>query len=76
MREKGINTRLRRKFIPTTNSNHGLGVGENLLNRAFHAEQGGPQVVSVITYLMTSGGWVYLTMVLDLFDCKISGAWP
>jgi transposase InsO family protein len=30
-------------------------------------------VVSAITYLMTSGGWVYLTMVLDLFDRTIRG---
>jgi transposase InsO family protein len=37
MRENGLNARLKRKFIPTTNSNHGLTVCENLLNRRFHA---------------------------------------
>jgi transposase InsO family protein len=38
MREQGLNARRKRRFIPTTNSNHGLTVCENLLNREFHAE--------------------------------------
>jgi hypothetical protein len=76
MREQGLNARQRRKFIPTTNSNHGLTVCENLLNREFHAGQGGEKRVSsyqryAITYLRTRGGWVYLTVVLDLFDRKV-----
>jgi transposase InsO family protein len=41
MREHGLNARRRRKFIPTTNSNHGLEVCENILNREFQAEWGG-----------------------------------
>ncbi|MDR0628474.1 MAG: IS3 family transposase, partial [Treponema sp.] len=63
MREHGLNVRGRRKFIPRTTSNHGFPVGENLLNRRFHAEAGGQKWVSDITYLRTSGGWVYLTVV-------------
>jgi transposase InsO family protein len=73
MRENGLNARGRRKFIPTTNSNHGFPVCENLLNRQFHAEGGGQKWVSDITYLRTIGGWVYLTVVLDLFDRKVIG---
>ena len=41
MREHGLHAHRRRKFIPRTNSNHGFPVGENLLNREFHAEGGG-----------------------------------
>jgi transposase InsO family protein len=44
MRENGLNARRRGKFIPTTNSNHGLPVCENLLNREFHAEKGGREM--------------------------------
>jgi transposase InsO family protein len=73
MRENGLNARRRRKFIPTTNSNHGLPVCENLLDRQFHAERGGEKWVSDITYLRTQDGWVYLTVVLDLFDRKVIG---
>jgi transposase InsO family protein len=61
MRENGLNARRRRKFIPTTNSNHGLEVCENILNREFQAERGGEKWVSDITYLRTLAGWVYLT---------------
>jgi transposase InsO family protein len=73
MRENGLNARRRRKFIPTTNSNHGLEVCENILDRQFHAGKGGEKWVSDITYLRTVGGWVYLTVVLDLFDRKVIG---
>jgi transposase InsO family protein len=73
MRENGLNARPWRKFIPTTNSNHGLEVCDNLLDRRFHAEGGGEKWVSDITYLRTTGGWVYLTVVLDLYDRKVIG---
>jgi transposase InsO family protein len=78
MRENGLNARRRRKFIPTTNSNHGLPVCENLLNREFHAECAGAKWDSsyhrnAITYLRTTSGWVYLTAVLDLNDRKVIG---
>jgi transposase InsO family protein len=38
------------KFIPTTTSNQGLEVCENLLNREFQAVQEGEKWVSDITY--------------------------
>jgi transposase InsO family protein len=73
MRENGLNARRRRRYIPTTDSKHSLPVAENILNRQFHAERGGQKWVSDITYLRTLGGWVYLTIVLDLFDRKVIG---
>jgi transposase InsO family protein len=78
MREHDLNARKRRKHIPTTDSGHGLPVCENLLNREFAAERDGEKWVSsyqryAITYLRTSGGWVYLTMVLDLYDRQVIG---
>jgi transposase InsO family protein len=78
MRENGLNARERRKFIPAANSNHGLPVYENILNREFQAGQGGEKWVSsyqryAITYLRTLAGWVYLTVVIDLYDRKVVG---
>jgi transposase InsO family protein len=78
LRENGLNARRRRKFIPTTNSSHGLPVCENILGREFHAGKGGEKWVSsyrryAITYLRTQNGWVYLTTVIDLFDRKVIG---
>jgi transposase InsO family protein len=72
-RENGLNARRRRKFIPAANSNHGPAVCENILNREFQAERDGEKWVSDITYLRTLGGWVYLTVVLDLYDRKVIG---
>ena len=73
MRENGLNAARRRRRIPTTDSRHDLAVCENILNREFSAEQGGQKWVSDITYLRTTDGWVYLTVVLDLFDRRIVG---
>jgi transposase InsO family protein len=73
MRENGLNAHKKRKFIPTTDSKHSLPVCENILNRGFYAEKPGQKWVSDITYLRTLNGWIYLTMVLDLFDRKVVG---
>jgi transposase InsO family protein len=73
MRENGLNARKGKKRIPTTNSTHPFDICENILNRAFHAEHGGEKWVSDITYLRTACGWVYLTVILDLYDRKIVG---
>jgi transposase InsO family protein len=73
MRENGLNARMGRKFITTTNSRHGLPACDNILDRMFHAEAGGQKWVSDITYLRTTSDWVYLTVVLDLCDRKVIG---
>ena len=73
MREHGLNARARRKYIPTTDSRHSLPVCENILNRNFNAERQVQKWVSDITYLRTLNGWIYLTVVLDLFDRKVIG---
>jgi len=73
MRENGLNARKKRKFIPTTDSNHTFEVCENILNREFYARKGGQKWVSDITYLRTENGWVYLTVVIDLYDRQVLG---
>jgi transposase InsO family protein len=73
MREQGLHAKRRRKYISATNSNRGLAVCENILDRQFDALKPGEKWVSDITYLRTSGSWVYLTMILDLYDRKAIG---
>jgi transposase InsO family protein len=73
MRENGLNARRRRVFVRTTDSTHTLPVCENILSREFHAERSGQKWVSDITYLRTIEGWVYLTVVIDLYDRKVIG---
>ena len=73
MREKKIKAKQRRKWVKTTDSNHSEPVSENLLARDFQASLSGEKWVSDITYLATGNGWLYLTVILDLWDRKIIG---
>ena len=73
MRENGLNARRRRKHIKTTDSKHTLPVCENILGQEFYAEKPGQKWVSDITYLRTIAGWLYLTVIIDLFDRKVIG---
>ncbi|MDR1803330.1 MAG: IS3 family transposase [Treponema sp.] len=73
MREMGLRARRRRKRVKTTDSDHKQAVAENILKRDFHAENPGEKWVSDITYLGTTSGWLYLTVILDLWDRKVIG---
>jgi transposase InsO family protein len=73
MREQGLQARRKRKHVVTTDSGHGLSVADNLLNREFYAAGPGEKWVSDITYLRTRAGWVYLTVIIDLWDRKVIG---
>jgi transposase InsO family protein len=73
MREHGLQAKRRRKHISTTDSRHGHSVAENLLNREFYAAGPGEKWVSDITYLRTSGEWLYLTVIIDVGDRKVIG---
>ncbi len=62
-----------KKFTTTTDSKHKYPVVENKLNRDFSAKESGRAWVSDITYIRTAKGWLYLTVILDLFDRKVIG---
>ena len=73
MRKHGLNARRMKKYTTTTDSKHSYPVCENILNRDFFAAKPGQKWVSDITYLRELNGWVYLTVVIDLFDRKVIG---
>jgi transposase InsO family protein len=73
MKKHGIRAKGKLKWVNTTDSKHTLPVAENLLNRDFSAEKPGEKWVSDITYLRTTNGWQYLTVILDLWDRKVIG---
>jgi len=73
MREHGLNARRKKKHIKTTDSKHSLPVCENILNQDFSAKKPGQKWVSDITYIRTIIGWLYLTVIIDLFDRKVIG---
>jgi len=73
MRAMGLRSRRRRKRVKTTDSRHKLAVTANILNRDFRAAYPGEKWVSDITYLSADSGWLYLTMILDLWDRRVVG---
>ena len=62
-----------KKFKITTNSKHNYPVCDNILDRNFNPEREGKVWVSDITYIASKEGWLYLTIVLDLYDRKAIG---
>ena len=68
MREHGIYARHKRRYKVTTDSTHNLPVAPNLLNRHFTPSAPNQTWTSDITYLWTDEGWLYLAIVLDLFN--------
>jgi len=73
MRQAGLRSKTKRRFRVTTESRHTLPVAPNLLQRAFSVSAAGKTWVSDITYLWTQQGWLYLCIILDLWDRKIVG---
>lgn len=74
MKLKGLRSVIVGKFkVCTTDSNHNKDVSPNILNREFTAGAPSEKWVSDITYIRTNSGWLYLTIIMDLFDRKIIG---
>lgn len=74
MRSEGIKSIIQKKYrVSTTDSKHDYPVAENHLNRNFKALSTGQKWVSDITYIRTDQGWLYLTIIMDLYDRKIIG---
>lgn len=73
MKKAGIASRIRSKWMCTTDSNHTEAIAPNLLDRNFNPEQLSRVWVSDITYLPSEYGWFYLTTVIDLGDRQVIG---
>jgi transposase InsO family protein len=73
MRELGLKSVLKRKFVVTTDSNHTYPIAKNILDRNFESNSIGKKWVSDITYIRVNDDWNYLTTTMDLADRKIVG---
>jgi len=73
MHANGLFARRRRKFINTTDSKHDYPIAPNMLNRNFKTVRANQVWVSDITYIQTKQGWMYLTVIIDLFNRKVVG---
>ncbi len=59
--------------MTTTDSDSEHPNTENLLNRDFSANRPGKKWVSDFIDVRTKQGWLYMTIIMDLFDRKIIG---
>jgi transposase InsO family protein len=73
MRAADIRARKPRKFVATTDSRHNYPIVPNVLDRKFRATRPGEIWVSDITYVRTMNGWLYLTVIIDMYDRKVIG---
>lgn len=73
MKKANIRSKIKRKFVVTTDSDHLHPVAENLLNRQFGVGGAIPVWVSDLTYIRTLSGWLYLTVIMHLNTRKVIG---
>ena len=73
MKQHGIQARGKRKFVVTTDSKHNLPIAPNLLQRNFTTMAPNQVWTGDITYIQTDEGWLYLAVVLDLFNRQVVG---
>jgi hypothetical protein len=60
-------------FLSRSAGSHTLPVAPNVLQRPFTAQAPNTRWVADITYVATDEGWLYLAVVLDLYDRAVVG---
>jgi putative transposase len=73
MRQIGLYSRVKRRFVHTTDSNHTMAIADNLLERNFKACAINTKWAADITYVPTGQGWLYFAAVMDLYSRRIIG---
>ena len=73
MKLNGLKVKTKRKYVNTTNSSHSLPIADNLLDRKFDVSEPNTVWAGDITYIPTKSGWLYLSVVMDLYSRKVVG---
>ena len=73
MSQAGVAAKTKRKFRCTTDSNHGLPVAENIVDRQFDPPAANQTWTADITDIPTREGWLYLAVGEDLHSRQIVG---
>ena len=73
MRERGLEGKVRRRWVTTTDSDHGHRVAPNVLGQNFEASGPNERWAGDVTYLRIPDGWLYLAVILDLFSRRVVG---
>jgi transposase InsO family protein len=73
MNQNGIQSKMARKFVITTDSKHTLQPAPDRLKRTFSMDAPDQAWVSDTTFIPTRQGWLYLAVVIELFSRQILG---
>ncbi|EAY27582.1 IS3 family transposase [Microscilla marina] len=73
MKEMGLQSKIRKKWVVTTQRAKTHPVADNLLDRQFEVSETGKAWVSDITYIRVGQSWAYLTTIIDLADRAVVG---
>ncbi|GAB5480243.1 MAG: hypothetical protein Marn2KO_37100 [Marinobacter nauticus] len=73
MKLAGIQSKVARKFVVTTDSRNTRAPAPDRLQRAFRVAQPNKAWVSDTTFIRTRQGWLYLAVVLELYSRQVIG---
>lgn len=73
MRQRGLRASRPRRRVQTTDSRHDHPIAKNLLDRDFTAAEPNQKWAGDITYVQTGEHWLYLAVVIDLFNREVVG---
>lgn len=72
-RTHGVYSQRRKRFVVTTRSKHRHWIAPNRLQRDFTATSPNRVWVGDVTFIATRSGWLYLSVLLDLYSRKVVG---
>lgn len=73
MKAAGIQSKMAKRFVITTNSKNTLAPAPDRLKRAFRSSKPNQAWVSDTTFIRTRQGWLYLATILDLYSRQVIG---
>ena len=73
MREAGIQSKVHRRFVVTTDSRRTKKPASNALGGIFSSDKPNQKWVSDTTFIPTRKGWLYLSAIMDLYSRMIVG---
>ena len=73
MRKAGIQSKVHKRFVVTTDSRQTKKPAENILSGEFASDKANQKWVSDVTFVPTRKGWLYLSAIMDLYSRMIVG---
>ena len=73
MRKDGVQSKMAKRFVITTDSKNTLAPAPDLIKRNFTRSERDQAWVADTTFIPTRQGWLYLSVILDLYSRQVIG---